>query len=149
MDIVKKLILPSLGVITIEEKWNNETGYSISDLVNEFDISARSIRYYEEVGLLFPKRTSGNHRLYSKRDRARIIMILRAKMLGFTLEEILSLFELYDIDPTEKAQYEEGIKMAYQHLQNVRMRKTELEILEEELLKAIREAETKYKDLNS
>ncbi len=135
-------------MITIEENWNNETGYSISDLVNQFDISARSIRYYEELGLLSPKRTSGNHRLYSKKDRARIKMILRAKMLGFTLEEILSLFELYEIDPTQKAQYEEGIKMAYQHLQNVRMRMTELQKLEEDLLKAIKEAETQYKKLN-
>ncbi|WP_216828552.1 MerR family transcriptional regulator [Alkalihalobacterium elongatum] len=127
---------------------NDAIGYSISDLANEFNISPRTIRYYEEIGLIQPKRTSGNHRIYSKRDRARVKMIIRAKTLGFSLEQTSSLFELYEIDPTQKKQFEEGIKLAYQHLETVQKRRKEFEELEAELLKAIRDAEEQYKKLN-
>lgn len=126
--------------------FNNETGFMISDLVSELNISARSIRYYEELGLLAPKRTAGNHRVYSKRDRARLKMILRAKSLGFSLEEIVALFELYDMDRTEKSQYEEGIKLTYQHLDKIRTKIAELKKIEDSLLKALQEAETEYKN---
>lgn len=123
---------------------NDETGFMISDLVRDLNISARSIRYYEELGLLSPKRTAGNHRVYSKRDRARLKMIIRAKSLGFTLEEIIALFELYDMDRSEKSQYEEGIKLTYQHLEKIRTKIVELKKLEDALLLALQDAESEY-----
>jgi DNA-binding transcriptional MerR regulator len=121
--------------------------YLISDLVEEFGISQRSIRYYEELGLIHPRRTAGNHRVYTKRDRARIKMILRGKHLGFSLQDAATLISLYDIDTTEFKQYEEGIKLAYQHLKEVRHRQKELALLESDLLDAIREAEARYSTL--
>ena len=130
----------------MENNRHDNTGFMISDLVKELDISARSIRYYEELGLLSPKRTAGNHRLYTNRDRVRIKMIIRAKSLGFSLEEIIALFELYDMDRTEKSQYEEGIKLAYQHLNKVQTKISELKKLEDALLNAIHEAEEEYKN---
>lgn len=121
--------------------------YLISDLVEEFGISQRTIRYYEELGLIHPRRTAGNHRIYSKRDRARIKMIIRGKHLGFSLQDAATLINLYDMDSTQLKQYEEGIKLAYEHVKEVRRRQEELKLLENDLLDAIEEAEEKYKIL--
>ncbi|MGL5678215.1 MAG: MerR family transcriptional regulator, partial [Plesiomonas shigelloides] len=69
--------------------------YSISELANEFEITTRSIRFYEDEGLLSPRR-KGNTRIYGKQDRIRLQLILRGKRLGFTLAEIKILFDWYD-----------------------------------------------------
>ncbi|PSW20299.1 MerR family DNA-binding transcriptional regulator [Photobacterium sanctipauli] len=69
--------------------------FKISELAKEFDITTRSIRFYEDVGLLQPER-KGNTRVYQRRDKIRLKLILRGKRLGFSLAEIRELFELYD-----------------------------------------------------
>jgi DNA-binding transcriptional MerR regulator len=71
--------------------------YSIGDLAAEFGISARAIRFYESKGLLAPKRV-GVNRIYTRRDRARLQLILRGKRLGFSLEEIAEYLGLYAAD---------------------------------------------------
>jgi DNA-binding transcriptional MerR regulator len=68
--------------------------YGITDLVNEFGVTARAIRLYEEKGLLSPRRV-GSARVFSRRDRARLSLILRAKALGSSLEEIKEYLDLY------------------------------------------------------
>ena len=80
-----------------------EQSYSIGDLAEEFGITTRTIRFYEARGLLAPRRIGAN-RAYSRRDRARLILILRGKNLGFTLEEIAEYLGLYDADPGQQAQ---------------------------------------------
>ncbi|ANG62246.1 MerR family transcriptional regulator [Marinobacterium aestuarii] len=74
---------------------NTQTRYSISDLAREFDITTRSIRFYEDQGLLSPERR-GQTRIYSRQDRVRLKLILRGKRLGFSLTECGELFELWD-----------------------------------------------------
>ncbi|SEF43445.1 MerR family transcriptional regulator [Vibrio hangzhouensis] len=69
--------------------------FKISDLAKEFDITTRSIRFYEDEGLLQPER-KGTMRIYHRRDKVRLKLILRGKRLGFALAEIRELFELYD-----------------------------------------------------
>ncbi|WP_354668151.1 MerR family transcriptional regulator [Vibrio hepatarius] len=69
--------------------------YKISDLAKEFDITTRSIRFYEDMGLIQPER-KGNMRVYQRRDKVRLKLILRGKRLGFSLAEIRDLLELYD-----------------------------------------------------
>ena len=69
--------------------------FSISDLAQEFDITTRTMRFYEEKGLLKPDR-SGNNRLYSATDRIKLKLILRGKRLGFTLEESRGIIDMYD-----------------------------------------------------
>lgn len=69
--------------------------YSISELANEFDVTTRSIRFYEDQELLHPSRR-GQTRVYSSKDRVRLKLILRGKRLGFSLAEIRELFELWD-----------------------------------------------------
>lgn len=70
--------------------------YSISDLTGEFDVTARALRFYEDEGLIAPARL-GLTRVYSKRDRARLAWILRAKNVGFSLTEIKEMIDLYDL----------------------------------------------------
>jgi DNA-binding transcriptional MerR regulator len=70
--------------------------YAISDLSAEFGVTARALRFYEDEGLIAPTR-SGLTRIYSKRDRARLAWILRAKNVGFSLTEIKELIDLYDL----------------------------------------------------
>lgn len=70
--------------------------YSISDLTGEFDVTARALRFYEDEGLIAPARV-GLTRVYSKRDRARLAWILRAKNVGFSLTEIKEMIDLYDL----------------------------------------------------
>ena len=70
--------------------------YTISDLSAEFAVSARALRFYEDEGLIAPTR-NGLARVYSKRDRARLAWILRAKNVGFSLGEIRELIDLYDL----------------------------------------------------
>lgn len=77
--------------------------YAIGDLAEEFEITTRTIRFYEIKGLINPKRQSGN-RIYDRRDRARLMLILRGKNLGFSLEDIARYLELYSADPRQLAQ---------------------------------------------
>jgi len=71
------------------------TTFTISDLANEFKVTTRAIRFYEDQKLLAPTR-QGYNRIYSKRDRVRLKLILRSKRLGLSLGEIKELFDLYD-----------------------------------------------------
>jgi DNA-binding transcriptional MerR regulator len=77
--------------------------YTIRQLVDEFGVTARTLRHYEDIGLVQPAR-HGTSRRYSGRDRARLKVALRSKRLGFTLEEIRELFELYDTAGAESHQ---------------------------------------------
>lgn len=74
---------------------DNKT-YTITDLAHEFKVTARAIRFYEDKGLLHPSR-QGMMRVYAKRDRARLLLILRGKRLGFSLAEIREMIDLYDL----------------------------------------------------
>jgi DNA-binding transcriptional MerR regulator len=72
-----------------------EATYTITELAREFGVTTRTIRFYEDQGLLRPAR-EGRHRIYSHRDRVRLKLTLRGKRLGFSLSEIKELFDLYD-----------------------------------------------------
>lgn len=79
--------------------------YTISELAQDFSVTTRTIRYYEDQGLLNPDR-DGLNRIFSGRDRARLKLALRAKRLGFSLSDIRELFELYDVSRDERHQLE-------------------------------------------
>jgi len=77
--------------------------YSIGNLAQEFDITTRTIRFYESLGLITPQR-KGASRIYTVRDRARLVLILRGKNLGFSLDDIAEYIALYDADPGQVTQ---------------------------------------------
>lgn len=108
--------------------------YIISDLATEFDISSRTIRFYEEKGLISPQRTKGNQRIYGKRDRARLKLILRGKRFGYSLDEIAEMIGMTDLNMSEVEQIEKSLDYAKKKLAEIRDRIKDLELLEEDLL---------------
>jgi DNA-binding transcriptional MerR regulator len=79
--------------------------YSISDLAREFDVTPRAIRFYEDEGLITPRR-EGSRRIYSKRDYVRLKLVLRGKRLGLSLAQVREMFDLYDAAKDERPQLE-------------------------------------------
>ena len=77
--------------------------WSITDLAAEFDVTLRTIRHYEDLGLLAPERR-GTARVFHLRDRVRLALILRGRRLGFSLDEIATIVNMYDAEPGEAGQ---------------------------------------------
>ena len=96
MDIITHDSKRADATIDTPDEFNRES-FTISDLSNEFDVTARALRFYEDQGLISPERM-GLARIYSKRDRARLAWILRAKRVGFSLGEIREMIDLYDLN---------------------------------------------------
>lgn len=110
--------------------------FTIGELSKDFDVTPRSIRFYEEQGLLAPTR-NGQSRVYSKKDRVRLKLILRGKRLGFSLAETKTLFNLYDSHRNSKAQLEAMLEMTQskrtvlnQQLEDIKMLMIELDDVE-------------------
>jgi len=108
--------------------------FTISELANALAISPSSIRFYEDKGLILPGRTPGNQRLYTKKDRARLKLILRGKRFGFSLDEISKVIGMADAPMDEISQIETSLVYAKQKLEEIAQRKTELRLLEEDIL---------------
>ena len=86
---VKQRVLNSAkDKVRVMNKYDEEKTYAIGELAREFDITPRSIRFYEEQGLMSPSRT-GQNRVYLNKDRVRLKLILRGKRLGFSLAEVI------------------------------------------------------------
>lgn len=88
--------------VQVPEK-NGQEEFSISDLCAEFGVTARALRFYEDEGLIAPRR-QGLARIYSHRDRARLAWILRGKRVGFSLSDIREMIDLYDVGDGRKSQ---------------------------------------------
>lgn len=112
----------------------SEPTYSIGDLAQEFEITTRTIRFYEARGLLKPARFGAN-RIYSKRDRARLMLILRGKNLGFSLEDIVQYLTLYDADPKQLAQTQLLLEKADAHIEALRSKRSDIDRTLKELKK--------------
>jgi DNA-binding transcriptional MerR regulator len=107
--------------------------FTISQLARELNISTRSIRYYEEKGLLSPQRSRGNQRVYNRRDRARLKLILRGKRFGYDLNEIAEMIGLTNVNMEEAEQIKKSLQYGEKKLSEIRDRITELEKLEQEM----------------
>lgn len=123
--------------------------YTISDLAEEFDISTRSIRFYEEKSLIAPGRTKGNHRIYTSRDRTRLRMILRGKRFGYTLEEIAEIIGLTDIDMDEIDQLKKSLIYGRKKLNDIRERINDLSLLEQDLIAMGEKLSSRLKELTA
>ena len=99
---------------------------NIREMCDAFDVTPRTLRFYEAKELLFPER-QGNRRLFTKRDRGRLKLILRGKRFGFSLEEIRQLLDLYHMDDGQEAQLSKTYVLAEQHLAQMEAQKAELE----------------------
>ena len=104
----------------------SDTVLTIREMCDAFDVTPRALRFYEAKELLFPMR-QGQKRLYSRRDRARLKLILRGKRFGFSLEDIRQLLDLYDVDDTHETQLAETLDAARKRLADMEQQRDELD----------------------
>ena len=88
---------------------------SVTELARDLGVTPRTIRFYEDQGLISPQR-AGNTRVYTHRDRARMILILRGKQLGFSLRDIKEYLDLYVVDTTQSEQLQHLVKKARERI---------------------------------
>lgn len=101
--------------------------YTITELAKEFDITARAIRFYEDVGLLQPAR-QGRNRVYTQRDRTRLKLTLRGKRLGFSLQEILEIVRMYESPSDTAPQLQAFLQVLAAHRRQLEQQREDLEI---------------------
>lgn len=104
---------------------NRET-YTISDLSEEFGMTARALRFYEDEGLIAPHR-KGLSRIYTKRDRARLAWIVRAKNVGFSLSEIRELIDLYDLGDGRQTQMQVTLEKCQEKIDTLKQQRHDID----------------------
>jgi DNA-binding transcriptional MerR regulator len=110
---------------------------TIRELAKEFGVTARTLRYYEEKGLLTPHR-KGHERLYSRRARARLAYVLMGKRVGFSLDEIREMLDLYDLDSDPATQLESALATFGERIGRLERQRAEIERMIEDLRRAHR-----------
>src|SRR6185295_8848088 len=100
--------------------------YSISELSREFEITPRAIRFYEDQGLISPRR-AGQRRIYTPRDRTRLKLTLRGKRLGLTLSEIRELIDMYEPGRDERPQLERFLSVLETHKKDLIQQRADIE----------------------
>jgi DNA-binding transcriptional MerR regulator len=123
------------------------TYYTISQLSQEFDISTRTIRYYEERGMISPIRSETGQRIYTKKDRAVLKLILRGRRFGFSLEEIQEMIELFDKDRTGKKQLVKTIEYGEKKLKEVNEKIEDLMQLKHDMETILQDFKQRLKEL--
>jgi DNA-binding transcriptional MerR regulator len=127
----------------------DDTCYSISELAREFNITTRTIRFYEDQGLLTPGR-QGRNRVYDRRDRTRLKLALRGKRLGLSLSEIKEILELFDTSPTgEQKQLHYFLQTLDKHRSALEQQKNDLEAILTEIELAKRDCVNRLRILES
>jgi DNA-binding transcriptional MerR regulator len=129
--------------------------YSISDLAKEFALTTRAIRFYEDEGLLTPRR-SGRSRIYGERERVRIKLVLRGKRLGLSLSEIRELLDLYEATNSERPQLIKFLEvlaarraMLAQQQEDIAIVLAEIEALERQCRKRLRQGNRRAAEANA
>ncbi|MGD2172900.1 MAG: MerR family DNA-binding transcriptional regulator [Gammaproteobacteria bacterium] len=122
--------------------------YGIGELAEEFGVTSRALRLYEEEGLLDPLR-DGTRRIYDERDRVRLRLILRGKRLGWSLAEIRESFDLYDSDQGEEAQLERMLEKLAQRRESLLAQKKDVEHALEEVERLAADADAALRDIQT
>ena len=115
---------------------------TIRQMCDAFDVTPRTLRFYEARELIFPQRR-GQHRLYDRRDRARLTLILRGKRFGFSLEQIRQLLELYAPGSTNRTQIAATITVGEERLADMERQYAELSEAIAELRQQLSDAQTR------
>jgi DNA-binding transcriptional MerR regulator len=125
---------------------DGEETFSIAELAREFDITTRAIRFYEDEGLLTPRRR-GQTRIYALRDRTRLKLILRGKRLGFSLQEIAEMVTMYDATPGEAGQLDLFLRRIAERRATLEQQREDIKVTLAELEAAEVAAKKRLKEL--
>ena len=106
--------------------------FSISELAREFEVTTRAIRFYEDEKLLTPGR-NGRQRVYSARDRVRLKLILRGKRLGFSLNEVREIIDMYDLDSGEAGQLRYFLEQINHRRKSLQQQRDDIDLTLKEL----------------
>ena len=112
---------------------SNKSTFIISELANQLEISPSSIRFYEEKGLIKPERSPGNQRIYTKKNRARLRLILRGKRFGFSLDEIAEMIGAEESNMDEIEQIDRTQIFLDRKIEEIHLRRIEMDYLEKDL----------------
>jgi DNA-binding transcriptional MerR regulator len=115
--------------------------FTIRDLTKEFGVSARTLRFYEEKGLLDPGR-NGEQRLYSRRDRARLRYVLMGKSVGFSLEDVREMLDLYDLGDGQRTQLQVALAKFQERVVRLERQRGDIDRAIAELTRASLEIES-------
>lgn len=124
---------------------DRETTYTISDLAQEFALTTRAIRFYEDEGMLAPERR-GRSRVYRERERVRLKLILRGKRLGLALSEIRELLDLYEVGRNERAQLSMFLAMLAERRRRLLQQREDIDAVLAEVDGIERECRRRLKD---
>ncbi|MDZ5711438.1 MerR family transcriptional regulator [Jeotgalibacillus haloalkalitolerans] len=119
---------------------------TIREVADLFGVSTRTVRYYEELGLIRPERSEGNIRLYGSRDMAKLKLVFRGKRFGFSLEEIKEMVLLFDLDRSGKKQLERTVEYGHQRIAEIEEKIIELEEMKDEMKGLLLEFEQKLRE---
>jgi DNA-binding transcriptional MerR regulator len=106
--------------------------FSIAELAAEFGVTNRTVRFYEDEGLISPER-AGTRRIYSQRDRTRLRLIMRGKRLGFSIQEIREILDLYDMEAGEVGQLSHFIEKIAERRKHLEQQRKDIAAILDEL----------------
>jgi len=100
--------------------------FHIRDLTREFKVTARTLRFYEERGLISPRR-EGQERVYNRRDRARLMLVLMGKSVGFSLDEIRAMLDLYDVGDRQTTQLKVALSRFHEQIEKLKVQRRDID----------------------
>lgn len=125
-----------VDVVSATDDGTKKTQFTIGDLAKEFDCTLRTLRFYEDKGLLNPKR-DGLNRVYNRRDRARLKLVLMGKRVGFSLSEIRDMLDLYDLRDGQVTQLRVALSKFNEQIAVLEEQRKDIEQAIEELSRTV------------
>lgn len=132
----EKTVSEEMDRATSANEEAKQAWFTIGDLAREFDVTLRTLRFYEDKGLLNPRR-EGLNRIYGRRDRARLKLVLMGKRVGFSLTEIKEMLDLYDLKDNQQTQLRVALKKFNEQIGVLETQKRDCELALDELKKAV------------
>jgi len=132
----EKSISEEIELVVDAREETKQAWFTIGDLSREFNVTLRTLRFYEDRGLIHPRR-DGVNRIYGRRDRARLKLVLMGKRVGFSLTEIREMLDLYDLRDGHAAQLQLALRKFNEQIALLEVQKRDIEQATEELRRTV------------